>query len=458
MRKVFIIVVLLLLFFSVTVILYQFAPPSLAQTPGEPFVIVPGVSNDDIIERLEANGFVKNQWTLNLAFMLHGEKTQIEPGEYLFSKSMSVNEVYDILHQTPYRRWIQVPELESTQKLGDYFGHELNWSTEATTNFITSYRKKVLERFKNETLEVFAKEYAWKDLDKQAAEKFYDSVNYDLFVHTYIPGVFLIPTNGDGADAAVSFFEQAGKLNPEKDIAVDNFAEHGADEFSKTVRNDVELLPDIVPLPARDIKLVTIGGRTLLIFSTAYWNKGKGPLELLADPETKGIPGDIERNIYQRVYRIDGTHRDRLAGTFLWHQIHLHYHYSDFVDYVIEIVDTNSGVPQVKRKATFCVRDMKFIEKLDKTPKQPNYTICGKERQGVSVGWGDEYDYTLADQSLDVTNIPKGLYRLMFRVNPRNRFDELDTDNNISRVLLQIDPAKKSVQVFKDEDVPEIKL
>src|SRR5690606_35651816 len=99
------------------------------------------------------------------------------------------------------------------------------------------------------------------------------------------------------------------------------------------VRGERELLPDLVPLPPRDLVLTETKNGVLLSFSTIYYNQGDGPLELRADPATTDIPGDVERNVFQRIYREDGTYRDRQAGTFLWHAPHLHYHFADFVVY-----------------------------------------------------------------------------------------------------------------------------
>ena len=78
------------------------------------------------------------------------------------------------------------------------------------------------------------------------------------------------------------------------------------------------------------------------------------------------------------------------------------------------------------------------------------YTICGKERQGVSVGWGDTYFHTYPDQNINVTNFEKGLYRLTFTVNPMNVFKELRSDNNIASVIIYLDPQKRTVELIDE--------
>ncbi|KKU67887.1 MAG: hypothetical protein UX89_C0011G0010 [Parcubacteria group bacterium GW2011_GWA2_47_16] len=126
--------------------------------------------------------------------------------------------------------------------------------------------------------------------------------------------------------------------------AIDSFNKLAIAEPEK-VRTD-ELLPDLVPLPARDLTIKKEKGekgqpeKTLLLFSTTYYNQGTSPVELRADPKTKGIRKDVEREVFQRVYLKDGKkYEDLTVGTFMWHKEHLHYHFADFVEYDLEPVD-----------------------------------------------------------------------------------------------------------------------
>src|SRR5262245_59376891 len=82
----------------------------------------------------------------------------------------------------------------------------------------------------------------------------------------------------------------------------------------------LELRPNLQPLPAWNISLM--GG--LLFFNTTSWNSGNGPLELIAgqvDSRAK------KQKVYQRVYYNDGTFYDHLAGDFVWHKLHNHFHF-----------------------------------------------------------------------------------------------------------------------------------
>jgi glucose/arabinose dehydrogenase len=94
------------------------------------------------------------------------------------------------------------------------------------------------------------------------------------------------------------------------------------------------------------------------------------------------------------------------------------------------------------------MRDDEYVAMAPEGARQPQtYTGCRENRQGVSVGWADVYPYTLPDQYFDVTNLPPGLYRLSFSVDPEKRFVEGRRDNNESSVLVDLNVAKRTVSV-----------
>lgn len=196
------------------------------------------------------------------------------------------------------------------------------------------------------------------------------------------------------------------------------------------------VLPDLAPFPARDLRLSTVDGRTLLRFTTVFWNQGNGSLELITS-------GSLET--LQHIERPDGTSRDKVVGDFEWHEEHAHYHFGNFADYVFELIkpaDANAPTvtPAVTKKTTFCMRDdLPIALGLDGAPRRKAYFTCDRFRQGVSVGWADKYDYTLPDQYVDVQDMPAGLYRLTFVVDPEQRFIESDPNNNASATYVYLD-------------------
>lgn len=222
------------------------------------------------------------------------------------------------------------------------------------------------------------------------------------------------------------------------------------------------LYPDLVPLPASDMVVQTAEDGTIhLLFSTTYYNRGLGTLELRADPHTAGIRADLERDILQRVYHKDGGYEDSVVGTFLWHQEHLHYHYSDFITYDLTVVDgpANEELDGILVKSTFCLRDISRVDiDIPNKPADAKYKICGKELQGVSVGWGDTYYYNYPAQDLDISSLSSGTYKLVFTANPERKLKEITLDNNVSSVTFRLDMESKTVEVLGQTpaQIPEI--
>ena len=203
----------------------------------------------------------------------------------------------------------------------------------------------------------------------------------------------------------------------------------------------VELRPNLQPLPAGNVELV--GGITLL-FSTTSWNSGTGPLELRA-----GETGSAGQNVYQRVYLSDGGFYDTLAGTFVWHPLHNHFHFEDYALYTLQPFDAPGGSARTSSKTTFCVMDTTPVNLgLPGAPGGPVYSTCGNTIQGMSVGWGDTYGSFLAGQSIDFTGNPSGDYKLSIEIDPKKRIIEASETDNISCVLLRINVSHSTATVL----------
>jgi hypothetical protein len=162
-----------------------------------------------------------------------------------------------------------------------------------------------------------------------------------------------------------------------------------------------QLLPNLIPLPARDLRITWEGGARLLKFTTTSWNAGNGPLELR--------PGDVDtgsnppkQQLIQRVYNNDNTITDMAIHTWMeWHAGHNHFHVNDYAVYTLQPVSAPGQSLVTGAKTTFCVMDTDRVNlKLPGASKQSTYSNCGLDRQGMSVGWGDSYGYWLEGQSL----------------------------------------------------------
>ncbi len=205
-----------------------------------------------------------------------------------------------------------------------------------------------------------------------------------------------------------------------------------------------ELRPNLRAFPASDISIVPNAdtGNPEIRFSARSWNSGVGPLELIA-----GATGSAGQDVYQRVYNVGGSFTDYLAGTFVWHPAHNHFHFQEYALYTLTPINAPGKSKREAYKTSFCVMDTDKIDgRLPGSPKRQVYWTCFDLKQGMSVGWGDTYGAHLAGQSIDLTGYDDGLYELTIKFDPSNRLLETNDDDNSACVLLQIGIAARSVQ------------
>jgi hypothetical protein len=67
--------------------------------------------------------------------------------------------------------------------------------------------------------------------------------------------------------------------------------------------------------------------------------------------------------------------------------------------------------------------------------------------QGLSVGWGDIYANNLFGQSIELTGLPNGYYKLFIEVDPKNQIFETNETDNLSCTLLYVDVINSNVTV-----------
>lgn len=213
-----------------------------------------------------------------------------------------------------------------------------------------------------------------------------------------------------------------------------------------------DLLPELLPFGPSEFHMDKLSGRTILRFTGKFWNAGDAPHELISKEQTGASAGDGYLDTYQRIAQKGGGYRDVLVGKFLWHAQHDHYHYANFGDYVLQPLNTGSDAKPntITQKTTFCMRDDDPVM-LNASGKPLPRIIggdCGKYRQVVSVGWADTYRYTLPDQWFDVNDLPAGIYRASFVLDPLRSFIEKNRDNNSAVTFVQIDPKAGTVKVL----------
>jgi hypothetical protein len=193
--------------------------------------------------------------------------------------------------------------------------------------------------------------------------------------------------------------------------------------------------PDLRTLPPTNLRLdsAVIGGsqHRVLRFSNTVWNAGPGRLELRGDSSSGRTVA------YQRLY--DGTSLvgEWPVGSFTYHPTHYHWHFEDFAQYELwtrtdyehwlATGRTGSQARWRGGKVTFCIADTHQARTLPGSPSSPTYGAqCGQGLQGLSIGWGDTYPYSLPDQWIDLgsTGLTPGQYVLRSVADPLNLIHE----------------------------------
>ena len=223
-----------------------------------------------------------------------------------------------------------------------------------------------------------------------------------------------------------------------------------------------QLLPDLKTRELTDVRTGTDGPGRELRFSNEVLNAGPGVLQVDPDPPGSGDcdgDGGVEndRTATQRVYTdadanggfrrsMDTGYASSSVGCMVFHPAHGHWHFNDFARYKLRRNSTGRRVA-VSTKVSFCMRDSwRRAGSTPGSPSSPYFEDCAPNAtMGISVGWSDEYGWSLADQDLDITGLPEAWYCLSSTADPDGRLKEDDDMNNRASTKLRITAG--SVQV-----------
>jgi Lysyl oxidase len=193
-------------------------------------------------------------------------------------------------------------------------------------------------------------------------------------------------------------------------------------------------LPDLDQAPPQGLSVVPLHGRLLLVFGSAVDNVGPGELVVVGRREGRTM----------RTWQVVGGRRHplRVRLRYVHSETHEHWHFPGFERYELRRLDgTHVGRD---RKTGFCLRDAYETRALNRKPVwtsecrrgQPNARTI---RQGISVGFGDDYVPQKEGQSIDVTGLAPGRYVLVHRANPDRVLREASYANNAASALIALD-------------------
>jgi hypothetical protein len=194
------------------------------------------------------------------------------------------------------------------------------------------------------------------------------------------------------------------------------------------------LLPDLDQAPPQGLSVVAHGHRLLLVFGSAVDNVGPG--ELVVEARRVGSVMRAWQVVGERRYPL------RVPLRYVHSETHEHWHLPGFERYELRRARDFSLVGR-DRKTGFCLRDGYETRALNRKPVWTGE--CGRRqprartvRQGISVGFGDDYVPEKEGQSIDVTGLPPGRYVLVHRANPGRVLRERSYANNAASVLIEL--------------------
>lgn len=189
------------------------------------------------------------------------------------------------------------------------------------------------------------------------------------------------------------------------------------------------LYPDLQTAPPTDLFFEKRSdGTYLLRFSNTVKNTGEGRLEIQGNPKPRKRDQNRLRQIYQNLYDapVGGNRaiQKPVSSDAIYHAGHQHFHFADFAKYDL-LVKSGTGYALTEKKGnktSFCIMDTTRFQGTYASV----YRTCGGELQGLTPGWGDTYDFTLADQwvVLGTQPLPDGEYALQSVADPRDLLDE----------------------------------
>jgi Lysyl oxidase len=216
-----------------------------------------------------------------------------------------------------------------------------------------------------------------------------------------------------------------------------------------------DLLPDLAMSYPTQIRIqATASGGRRLRMTTTIVNIGDGPFETASSR----LAGQSAMGVNQRIYNTAGTYRVVETGARARYSGdgHDHWHVLDIARYEIHPLKSNGQALRRDAKVGFCFFDTNAYDLgLARAPQSPRYSAagCGKRsslfvKNGISVGWGDRYGWSLARQWIDITNLPAGEYYLKLTVDPLFQFQEIRHRNDCNWTHIRIPKTGTTVTVL----------
>ena len=182
-----------------------------------------------------------------------------------------------------------------------------------------------------------------------------------------------------------------------------------------------------------------------MIFASAVSNVGEGPLIVEGSRTDVASPMTVRQVVVTATGAPRST-RIRATLRYVVSPDHQHWHLLRFDRYELRRADDFSLVGP-DRKTGFCLGDRQRLDPTPpRTPKLPAFkTRCGLDqpglyriREGISVGYADDYKPSLEGQEIDITGLALGRYVLVHRANADRALLESNYANNTASILFEL--------------------
>lgn len=197
------------------------------------------------------------------------------------------------------------------------------------------------------------------------------------------------------------------------------------------------------------------GARRCLRFDQVIANTGEGPFELRYRME--GVA--TEQQLRQRVYASNGTFTEFTVDTYEFHATHAHFHYKNFGQALLYRLHPDGRMEKVResKKNGFCMIDVENtrfgadaggLPYKGEAPRTYAFPRCNAPTErdeygtymvnGISPGWADVYNWFLADQYIEISGVPDGVYVIETVANPIRTVHETTYEDNVARATIRL--------------------
>ncbi len=201
-----------------------------------------------------------------------------------------------------------------------------------------------------------------------------------------------------------------------------------------------------VKIPTNQISIAAPAPSTrVLDFTHITWNAGAGPLEI--QPSYNSTTGTS--TAVQNLYTLTGSatwsfvKSVPIVKSMAWHPpTDYAFPFSGFGLYTVGASGGVGALVASSPKVYFCMTPDTLVGGVPNTTANPAPAAsnCSNPNGilGLSVGWGDEYDFTDAGNNIDISNLADGTYWLRAQADPSGYFTAAGTDQSETDTELQI--------------------